>query len=172
MSDTIDWETYWKSIGEGIDTSASGLLTMWTAFTDPGFRNIFIDSASITSWNGNDVTITADIKGVDNQLYTVTMFAGPEADDTGMYVMPATDSMQFNGLTPANIVNGYDFGTGTLAQDHSWLETLYGGGGGFEGSGGYDWASSWGDWGGGGGGSFGWDSGYNAYGMYEQDNIY
>jgi hypothetical protein len=171
MSDTIDWQAYWQSISEGIDTSASGLLTMWNAYTDPGFRSIFMDSSSISSWTGNDVTITATVVGADNERYTVTMFAGPDADDTGMYVTPTVDSIQFNGLTNTSFVNNYDYGTGTLAQDHAWLESLYGGGGGggggFEGSYAPVGFEAWG-----GGGSFDFGSGFNAYGVYSDDNIY
>jgi hypothetical protein len=168
MSDTIDWQAYWQSISEGIDTSASGLLTMWNAYSEPGFRSIFVDSTSIFSLTGNDVTIIATVVAADNERYTVTMFAGPEADDTGMYFTPAADGAQPNGLINTSSINTYNYGTGTLAQDHAWLESLYGGGGGgYEG--GFASAGS-GSWGG--GGSYGFGSGFNAYGLNVDDNIY
>jgi hypothetical protein len=173
----IDFNSFWHDVAGNMDVTADDLLNMWTEFTRPGSVNILISDQRIISFTGDDIFITANIFSAStDEFWNVQLWAGPTNDDeSGMAILPVYDTPLTNPDISGDLFYisypGYDFGSGTVAQDAGWLDALYGGGGG-----GYEssWGSGgdWGTFGGGGGGWSGFGGGYNSYGVYSEDNIY
>jgi hypothetical protein len=166
----------WHDIVNNFDVKASGLLTLWTGLVNSPL-GIFITDQHISTWNDNEVFISATVIGTNT---VVQLHATADGTDSSITFYPVAD-IDLVADTPLLDVNwtgvdgigGYIYGSGSLASDAAWLENLYGpaagGGGGSGGDGG-----GYSGFGGGYGGFFGagWGSGFNAYGVYSDDNIY
>lgn len=125
-----------------------------------------MDTVEVQRWSDDHINIEIELTSPEDGSQWV-IDIGATADGSWIDVAPAAGADSFDfapGTASWDAWGGYEYGSGSTAQDTAWLDSLYGSYARWSHTGASGSAGYYGDW------CFG--DGYNAYGIFGADNIH